>query len=130
MPNSEEFRKIFYPAAFGARRESGPKAFQNNLTPGLAALDQGMSPPQVAGVNGSEVAGQGRPELTLIDQKGSPFQDQVLDLKVGGREQAAGKHEFPMDGDGLLLEGHDVQLARVVNDGEATLRRDDGDNGR
>jgi len=61
---------------------------------------------------------------------GRLFQSLMLGQEVGGLEEAAGEHEFPMDGGGLLLEGHDVELVGIIDNREAPLGSDDLGDGR
>ena len=49
----------------------------------------------------------------------------VLLCHVRGLEERARKHQLPVQGDALALEGGDVEWRRVIYQGKSALRRDE-----
>ena len=70
---------------------------------------------------------EGGADASFIDKCRYLLEDAVLLDHVGGLEDGAGEHGLPVQGGGFGLEFADVERGGVVDEGEASLGRDEFD---
>src|SRR5918997_2470015 len=82
---------------------------QHDLSPGAAALDEGVRPLEIARVDRTQHIRQGGSDRACINEPGDLVQNLMLPLHVGGLERGPGEHGFPMDRYALPFEPQNVE---------------------
>jgi len=72
------------------------ETFENDLAPGLAALDQRMGTTHVCRIDRTKVLAHGSLQNTLVNQSADPIEQVMLIDHVRGFVQRAGEHQLPM----------------------------------
>ena len=80
--------------------------------------------PKVDGRDRAEALGEGGFQRARIHEARNLVEEPPLCFHVGGLEHRAREHELPVGRHALALEGYHVEALRIVDQREATLRRD------
>src|SRR5580700_10522816 len=73
------------------------KPFQHDLAARFSAFQQRVRPLEIGGIDGAEMLRDGGADFPRIDEGGDLVEQHVLLGDVGGSQERAGEHRFPVN---------------------------------